>query len=131
MYLICNLNVSKMRLKFFLAALFLLVLSGSNSVFAQVAADAKKFDAVKVADELREQGVAEQEIPGILSWKKAEFDGMKDSAWQKRTFAPNPTPMAPCNNIGFEDGTFTGWTGSTGGHPNYGGCCPTPGFVSN
>jgi len=26
----------------------------------------------------------------------------------------NPTPQAPCTNMDFETGTFTGWTGSTG-----------------
>ena len=111
--------------------LFLTITGTLNFLIAQDTLSLPElFNEVNAIAALRERGIAESEIPGIVAYQKLEFEGQRDSTWQLRTFPPNPTPLAPCNNIDFENGTFTGWTGSTGYHPNYGGCCPTPGFVT-
>lgn len=96
----------------------------------------KGFDEKSVLKEFRKKEGSELKLPeayaAFLYFKKAEFVGKKNGSWQK-SLAPIPPVnlSGGCGNIDFETGNFSGWNGFTGGAAAYGGCCPTPGFVSN
>ena len=87
----------------------------------------KGFDEKAVVAELKKKGVPVYEYKEIINSRKAKY-----IAKQKATEKPNllfPKPYnrnlrtsTVCANAGFEDTTFTGWTGGTGDCSNY----PTP-----
>ena len=81
------------------------------------------FDEAAVMEEIRQKGIPESDIPGYLEYKKQEFAGKKNGTWQRINQGPGdpPVPLA-CNNMDFETGDATGWSGTYGTNP---GCTPT------
>lgn len=90
----------------------------------------KGFDEIALIEELKAKGIPEMEFRGIIRSKKAAFINEKRGINQKQTisFSTQKAFVGPCDNAGFEDGTFTNWSGATGSVP---GTVWIPGFVSN
>lgn len=63
----------------------------------------------------------------IGSWRLYYKDLLLNPNAQKQ--GQQPTPMASCTNVDFEQGTLNGWNATTGYNPlwNASGCCPTAG----
>ena len=128
--------------KQFSTTLFGLVISLTflvSTTFAQkkFAADKLPFDEVAVRQELIQYGVPLSDVGGTLEYLREKSENKRLGITPKVT--PNmPLGANDCYNNDFEDGTFTGWNGCTGCHPNFilpfgctsGGVCTTPGLVA-
>jgi len=58
---------------------------------------------------------------GLPDWEKKIYMHASEETFLNKKFGnarlgntPNPVPMTPCTNMGFETGDFTGWTGYIG-----------------
>lgn len=79
----------------------------------------KGFDEAAIIAELKKNPkVPESEYSAIIRHKKIDYlnekKGLFVEASQTPYFSVQKTPVGPCDNAGFEDGTFTNWSGGTG-----------------
>lgn len=94
-----------------------------------------EFNERLLRQRLIEEKVPENEIEGIIEFKREEFEGLKNRTWN-RVVRPNLDTLdnQPCRNEDFEYGSLAGWNGFTGCNSSYsscsGGCCPTSGIVN-
>lgn len=89
------------------------------------------FDQQAVIKQFRKTGYPDSELPGYLDYKKREYIGKRNGTWQRvieNDPLPSPDQMAPCTNMDFEAGNFTGWTGTSG---TFAACCPNTGIIAN
>ena len=73
-------------------------------------------------------GAPEWEQKMQVSYSKRRFINTKYSLVKYSNQSTNPTVQTPCTNMGFENGTVSGWTLTEGLNSNsltQGGCCPT------
>ena len=90
------------------------------------------FDEAAVIAELKAKGIKEIEFRSIIRHKKLDYINAQKGITEKKEtfFSQQRLSVGPCDNAGFEDGTFLNWTGATG-------MCDvlpttwTPGFVVN
>src|SRR5947208_3322579 len=78
----------------------------------------KGFDEQSVLNELKTKGIQESEYASIIHSMKYNFllekKGLKPKSTNQKRVIGNPPQVGPCINPGFEDTTFTNWTGATG-----------------
>jgi len=87
-----------------------------NTQHPEEAAFLVDFDEAALIAELKAKGIQEIEFRSIIRHKKIEFINAKKGIVQETStfFSQQRKSMGPCDNAGFEDGTFLNWTGATG-----------------
>ena len=124
---------------------FLLLSINANAQIAMDPVLLLDFNEAKIEREIRETGVPDMEVQGILFALKIQH--LEKKLGLKTNIIPGDLQdpfMAPCNNIDYETGDLTGWVSSTGCNETasnyyYGGnncteandCCPNIGRVSS
>jgi gliding motility-associated-like protein len=93
------------------------------------------FDETATISKLKAKGISESEINSYIKNKKKVFFNKQNGIIEEQSvfFSDQKTPVGPCDNAGFEDGTFTNWNGATGSCAGMPATPPTwlPGFVTN
>ena len=80
----------------------------------------KGFDEAAIITELKKKpNIPESEYSAIIRHKKMDYyNEQKEKGHHHEDLTPyfsvQKTPVGPCDNAGFEDGTFTNWLGATG-----------------
>lgn len=74
------------------------------------------FDEAAIIADLKAKGIKEIEFRSIIKHKKKEYINAKKGIQPDtdRFFSEQRKSLGPCDNAGFEDGTFLNWSGATG-----------------
>ncbi len=99
----------------------------NNKANADDAKYLKGFDEKAVIAELKKKGIPASAYKEVINSRKAKYIANQKGLNKPSLIFPKPYDRSlrtstVCANAGFEDSTFTGWTGGTGDCSNY----PTP-----
>jgi gliding motility-associated-like protein len=94
----------------------------------------KSFDEKALIEDLKAREIPETEFSAIIRHKKKDFILAKRGLTEKQItfFSEQKASVGPCDNAGFETGSFTNWIGATGSCAGMPSTPPswTPGLVS-
>jgi gliding motility-associated-like protein len=110
----------------FLIGLLLMVFTGTSYSQNTV------FDEKTVTEEilLREKNLSAPDLKTYIKYRKDKHYAAKNAPVVNNSRSVSFSPVS-CTNAGFEDGSFTGWDGTTGCNPNQLAPCPfTPGIFT-
>ncbi len=88
-------------------------LAGFNEALVRTRAQDKgltPFEIEKFVEQAKVNHIKRTYYPGAYQSRQQQVANQST----QRLGPQNPTPQAPCTNMDFETGNFTGWTGSTG-----------------
>jgi gliding motility-associated-like protein len=80
-----------------------------------------------VLREARMRNMPASEIPGYVEYRMKMNQRLLAGTWAQLVPQAPAVANTACNNVDFETGDFTGWTGTTGLNP---GCCLAPGIIT-